>query len=100
MKHERIDAGSNIEVRLSGTFTFDDQMIARDLMRELVADEATAIVYEVSNLTMIDSSGIGLILMLHDRLKKAGKTFEIRGANGAVDEALRHAKITELMPVS
>ena len=100
MDYQRFDHASEIEIRLSGTFTFDDQMVARELMREVVADEKSSVTYNLAAMTAIDSSGIGLILMLNDRLGKAGKTFRITGATGVVADALRHAKIGEIIDVS
>ncbi len=96
---DRIDTGSETLVRLSGTFTFDDQVEVRALMRNLAEDQSGAVHYELSDLKAIDSSGIGLLLMTHDRLTGAGKSFKLSGATGAVETLLRHAKVAEVITI-
>ena len=86
-------------VSLDGKLTFDEHEVARGLLREMVSSPAARIVYEMSAVPAIDSSGIGLLLMTHDRLSKAGKTFMIRGAKGEAARAITLAKVDALISV-
>ena len=97
MEYSISEPGNEAIVNLSGTLTFDDHETARNLMRTLIKGEASSIVYDMSCISAVDSSGIGLLLMANDRLSKASKTLTIRGASGAAARALELAKVGELI---
>ena len=100
MNYSISETGSDATVALSGTLTFDDHKTARELMRALTKGDATSVIYDLSKVSAIDSSGIGLLLMANDRLAKASKTMKIRGATGAAARALELAKVGDLVAMS
>lgn len=99
MQHSISTTGDEAVIALSGTFTFEDHEAARALMRQFCAGEGSNIVYDLSGVTSIDSSGIGLLLMTNDRLTKASKSFALRGPTGLTERALQLARVGDLIPI-
>jgi anti-sigma B factor antagonist len=99
MQHSISTSGDGAVIALSGTFTFDDHESARALMRQFCEGESRRVVYDLSGVTSIDSSGIGLLLMTNDRLNKASKSFALRGPTGLTERALQLARVGDLIPI-
>lgn len=99
MQHSISRSGDEAVIALSGTFTFDDHESARALMRQFCEGDNKNVVYDLSGVTSIDSSGIGLLLMTNDRLTKASKLFSIRGATGLTERALNLARMSDLIAI-
>lgn len=49
---------------------------------------------------MIDSAGIGMLLLANDRAKKAGKEVRLTGASGHVLKVIQLSKVDEIIPVA
>lgn len=97
MQHSISTTGDEAVIALSGTFTFDDHEAARALMRQFCEGDDKSVVYDLSGVTSIDSSGIGLLLMTNDRLAKVSKSFALRGATGITERALNLARVGDLI---
>ena len=100
MKLNKTQNGDTVELTVSGTFDFDDHSTMRSAITELQDGDATAIQMNMAEVVSIDSAAIGLLLMAQDRLKKSGKTFSIKGAQGLAEKALRQAKVDEMIDMS
>lgn len=100
MKLNKTQNGDTVELTASGAFDFDDHSTMRSTIAELQDGDATKIQMTMTDVTSVDSAAIGLLLMAHDRLKKSGKSFAIKGAQGLTERALRHAKVDEMIDMS
>jgi anti-sigma B factor antagonist len=72
-------------------------------LTELIKEDFKKVVFDLSQVIYLDSSGIGILLMCYAKLKKAGGSLHISGAHGIVEETLRHAgfsRIVALYPTS
>jgi anti-anti-sigma factor len=70
-----------IELRLSGELVFID---SQEFMREIpfrAEDHGPHIVLELSELTFIDSAGLGAVLYVSEALRMNGKKLIIQNAN-------------------
>jgi anti-anti-sigma factor len=87
-------------VRLSGRFDFTtrNQFLAR-------LDEATQsattleVKVDLGRVDYIDSSALGMLLMLRDKAKKHDKTVALLNARGQVREVIGIAQFDRLFPV-
>ncbi|GFM34464.1 WecB/TagA/CpsF family glycosyltransferase [Desulfovibrio subterraneus] len=77
--------------RLDGTFksSFPTQKVSSAL-----ADKRVTI--DASNLSFADSSGISLLLMLHNLMTQQGRTLHIGGAHGAVRQMLTITRLDKV----
>lgn len=71
-------------VTLNGKFTFFDQGSFRGILEEIANQEVKKILFDVSRLSFVDSSGLGQFLLAHDKAEEHKKSLSIQGANGQV----------------
>jgi anti-sigma B factor antagonist len=86
---------------LSGPIDVSRSMELRDLLGELIDGPAARIVLDLSEVTLIDSSGIGVLVTAHRRADSAGARFALAGASanvGRVFELTRTNKLLSIHP--
>jgi HptB-dependent secretion and biofilm anti anti-sigma factor len=87
-------------MRLSGRFDFTarNQFLAK--ADETIAGATTAeIKVDLGQVDYIDSSALGMLLMLRDKAKKHDKTVALLNARGQVREVITTAQFDRLFPV-
>jgi anti-anti-sigma factor len=55
------------------------------------------VIFDLTEVTYLDSSGIGILVMCHAKLKKAGGTLRIAGALGLVEETLEMTNVNKIV---
>lgn len=95
---EARDAGT---IRLSGRFDYTTRTefihAAENCMGEAAAEE---IRIDMSGLEYIDSSALGMLLMMRDKARKLGKTIALANAHGRVREEIDTALFDRLFKVT
>ncbi|HXR32595.1 MAG TPA: STAS domain-containing protein [Verrucomicrobiae bacterium] len=56
-----------------------------------------SVVVDLSGLEMIDSTGVGIIVMCHAKLEKAGGSLRIAGAKGIIQEILHMTHVDRIV---
>jgi anti-anti-sigma factor len=64
------------------------------------ASEAKRILLDLTNLTFIDSAGIGVLVLAHQRTEMNGKQLRVVSADGQVREVLRLTGVTEVLDIT
>ena len=49
-------------------------------------------------MTVVDSTGIVILVMCYAKMKKAGGSLRIAGVNGMVEETLKMTNVDKIMP--
>ena len=62
-------------------------------IEELLRNNEKKLVLDLTGLTQIDSTGIGIILHCFGKLKDAQAELRVAGANGLVDKTLRLSRV-------
>jgi anti-anti-sigma factor len=57
------------------------------------------VIFDLSKLDAIDSTGVGIIVVCHAKLQKAGGSLRIAGAQGIVLETLQMTHVDRLVPL-
>lgn len=57
------------------------------------------VILDFSNVTFIDSSGIGLIIGRYNQLKEKGNTLSIRGTNKSIDKLFKVSGLFNILDV-
>ena len=99
MEYKSRPADDVTVVELAGMLTFDDHERVRELATALADGSSETVVFDLSALTMIDSAGIGMLIMTNDRLAKRGKALRLRGVTGHVAKVLELSRIEQLIPI-
>ena len=94
------DAGKTV-INLSGRFDFNTHREFRNAYEPLVGDADTqAVVVDFAGVDYLDSSALGMLLMLRDKLGGVGKEVALTGVCGNVKQVLDIANFGKLFPIS
>ncbi len=88
-------------IKLSGRFDFNTHREFRGAYEPLVSDAAIrAVVVDFSGVDYLDSSALGMLLMLRDKLGGANKEVALSGVRGNVKQVLDIANFGKLFQIS
>ena len=72
----------------------------RSKMRDLVHEGSREVVVDLTNVEMVDSTGIGLLISAHNSLRKLGGTLAVIHASAEILELLQSMRIHQHFSVS
>ena len=91
---------SKATLRLKGRFQFDSHREFRSAYEPYIEDPAArVVVVDFSGVDYLDSSALGMLLMLRDKAKTSGKTVCLANAKGSVRQVLDIANFGKLFPI-
>lgn len=64
---------------------------------ELLREQARKIIFDVAGITLMDSTGVGILVVCQSTIKKAGGALRIAGANGSVKDTIKITKVDKLL---
>jgi anti-sigma B factor antagonist len=74
-----------------------DGMQVEWTVAELLKTDHKKLIFDLSGVTLLDSTGVGILVMCHAKVKKAGGTLRIVGVNGMVEDTLRLTSVDRLI---
>jgi anti-sigma B factor antagonist len=75
---------------------------ARDVelkLAEALSDHARKIIFDLSGVTMLDSTGVGILVVSQAKIKKEGGELRIAGAIGVVGEILQMTSVDKIVHI-
>jgi anti-sigma B factor antagonist len=66
-------------------------------LAELLKENHKRVIFDLTQVTFLDSSGIGILMMCHAKLKRAGGALHIAGAQGMVRETLEITSLNKIV---
>jgi anti-sigma B factor antagonist len=66
-------------------------------LAELLKENRKKVVFDMGGVTVVDSTGVGIIVMCHAKLTKCGGTLRIAGVTGIVADTLRLTSVDKLI---
>lgn len=89
------------ELKLSGRFDFNAHREFRSAYESLVNDGSIrSINVDMAGVEYLDSSALGMLLMLRDKVNAAGKTLSLLNARGSVRQVLDIANFGKLFTIA
>jgi anti-anti-sigma factor len=89
--------GLQARLALAGRFDFACHRAFKDAYEKALRQpEAAEVVVEMGQVSYVDSSALGMLLILRDRAVEHGKSVTLAGAAGVVAEVLRVANFEKL----
>lgn len=64
---------------------------------DLLKAQKTKVVFDLTELKYIDSTGIGIIVMCHGKLKKSGGDLRVACPQGVVDDTIRLTRVDQMI---
>jgi len=65
--------------------------------KKLVDETRKKLIFDLSGVTHLDSTGIGIIVAVAGQMKKAGGELRVAGANQHVDQILRMTSVDQIV---
>jgi anti-sigma B factor antagonist len=91
--------GDVVVLEMTGRITLgrDCQQIETDV-DELLRGKQARIVFDLSKVKYMDSSGVGIMVMCSGKVREAGGELRIAGATGVVEQTLKLTRTTVIVP--
>ena len=99
LKIEQTSIAPDIDVfAMSGRLTMgsDSQQVEWNLAK-LINENHRKVIFDLSGVSFLDSSGIGILVMCHAKLKKAGGSLRLAGAQGMVRQIIEMTNVNKLV---
>ncbi len=81
----------------SDSLTFADHAPFRKLLDEIKGSQCLQCVFNLSEMKLIDSSGLGMMMIAIEEAKKHGQKLSVVGANGPVLQLLQLSRLDKLL---
>lgn len=99
MQANVVSADGRVVIRLLGRFDFNAHREFRDAIEEALNKDGREVSIDLSGVDYLDSSALGMLLMLRDKAKSANKTVILTGSQGAVKQVLDIANFNKLFAI-
>ncbi len=99
MKYALSQSSAGLNVKVGDSITFDDHAKMKALISEIEKGGSDHVELNLKELRAIDSAGIGLLLLLNDRMKSVGGTLILTNIPPVPGKILDVAKIGEVIEI-
>jgi anti-sigma B factor antagonist len=66
-------------------------------LAEILAEQSKKIIFDLTGITILDSTGIGILVVSQGKINKAGARLRIAGATGFVEDTLKITSVDKLV---
>jgi anti-sigma B factor antagonist len=66
---------------------------------ELLRENTKKIILDITGVTMLDSTGVGILVVCEGKVTKAGGQLHVAGATGVVEDILQTTNVGKLVPL-
>ena len=99
MKHSRTDSGDETVLKIEGTLDAVTAPELRSVIDDLVSESRKEVTLELTDLRLIDSSGVGVIVSLFKRVRANGGQVRIVGLRDQPRAIFRLLRLDRVFPV-
>ncbi|MDP2882771.1 MAG: STAS domain-containing protein [Azonexus sp.] len=100
MQASILNESGKVSIKLAGRFDFNTHREFRAAYEPLVTDSAVrAVAVDFAGVDYLDSSALGMLLMLRDKLGGANKEVALTGVRGNVKQVLDIANFGKLFQI-
>jgi anti-anti-sigma factor len=90
----------SIVIVLQGRFDFNSHREFRDALDQAIKEPAAEIRVDLTAVDYLDSSALGMLLVLRDKGRESGKTVVLANARGTVKQVIDIANFGKLFTVA
>jgi anti-sigma B factor antagonist len=99
VEHDISEQGGVRVVHLHGHVDVSGAMALRDLLGQQIDGPAARVLLDLSDVNLIDSSGIGILVTAHRRADGQGARFGLAGATGTVARVFEMTRTNKLLSI-
>ena len=96
MQYHISASADGLTLRLIGRFTHADRTLFTHAMEELEESSPARLTCDLSEVAFIDSAGLGMLLLLRERLLTWGGTVALRGLQGQVGKLIALTRFDQM----
>jgi len=100
MQANVINSGQNVAIRLQGRFDFNTHRDFRAAVDTALQASQPQLSVDFGGVDYLDSSALGMLLMLRDKARTANKTVSLVNCHGSVRQILDIANFSKLFSIS
>lgn len=89
----------NVEITLSGSLFVNESTILREKMLEYIKQGNFHFLLDLSRLNYIDSSGLGVLVSVHKRIKENNGNLILKGLHGEVKRIFELTRLTKVFDI-
>ena len=89
--------GSDVTVVFTGDITFSENVSFRQILKELAEADLSNCTFDLGNVGMVDSAGLGMFLIAKEQADTSGWKLTVTGAQGHVASMLKLTKLSDLL---
>lgn len=98
MKHVLEVNDTKLKVKLSGKLYAHDAGLLREDVLKKIETGINEIYMDLTELSYIDSTGLGVFITIHKRLQERGKLL-FSGAHGLIAELLKRTRLDKVLDI-
>lgn len=99
MDYKIEDGPEETVFRFVGRMTFADHEGFREILSQAEGRQGRRVVFDLSGLDFVDSSGLGMFIIARDVALKQERSFLLRGARGEVRSLIAIAKFHKMFDI-
>ena len=97
MNCSRVDHGSTVTLKIRGELDALSAPELRPILDQVVEDQPRHVVVDLSDLRLVDSSGVGALVSLYKRVRARGGAVSVRGLKDQPLAIFRLLKLERVM---
>ena len=97
MNHSIKVSGNHATALVRGKVYSQDASLFRDELLEKIDKGVTEVGIDLSELTYIDSTGLGVLITIHKRVKEKNGKILITGAQGMVEQLFKRTRLDRVL---
>jgi anti-sigma B factor antagonist len=66
-------------------------------LAEVLREQARKIIFDIKGVTMLDSTGIGILVVCQGKINTEGGTLRVAGATGSVEETMKITNVDKIL---
>jgi HptB-dependent secretion and biofilm anti anti-sigma factor len=99
MKYQLTTEADGVRIGLQETLGFKDHQEFRRLLSDVLARKPSRVKVDLSALAMVDSAGLGLLVILNERVKQGGGSVTLSRPNEDVKRLLAIVEFDKLFAI-
>lgn len=93
-------ANGEVVVKLNGRFDFNAHRDFREAVEQALSGPGGSVTVDLHNVEYLDSSALGMLLMLRDKARAANRLVTLAKARGSVRQVLDIANFAKLFTIT
>lgn len=97
MKYEVKSGQEHVEIRLKERMSFNDHGRFREVLNSIRKATPKACIFDLSELSSVDSAALGMLMIAHDQAKQDGWSMSLRAPQAQVRRILELACFDKIL---